>query len=122
MAQLLGPVKLALEELVIERCSDFLSMGTLHFSPLASLSRLRVSPPRMGNDVRQIKVASMWYSLLVSMAAALPQFTQAACHRHQPIKGLHDDAFTYGCSSELMGCILNVSARHGLADTNSTPG
>ncbi|KAL3136894.1 hypothetical protein ABBQ32_006503 [Trebouxia sp. C0010 RCD-2024] len=42
LAQLLGPVKLALEELVIERCSDFLSMGTLHFSPLASVSRLRV--------------------------------------------------------------------------------
>ena len=36
-------MKLHLEELVIERCSDFLSMGTLHFSPLASVSRLKVS-------------------------------------------------------------------------------
>lgn len=43
LSQLLGSVKLHLEELVIERCSDFLSMGTLHFSPLASVSRLKVN-------------------------------------------------------------------------------
>ena len=45
LSQLLGPVKMHLEELVIERCSDFLSRGTLHFSPLAAVSRLRVSNP-----------------------------------------------------------------------------
>ena len=45
LSQLLGPVKLHLEELVIERCSDFLSWGTLHFSPLAAVSRLRVGNP-----------------------------------------------------------------------------
>lgn len=45
LSQLLAPVKLHLEELVIERCSDFLSRGTLHFSPMAAVSRLRVSNP-----------------------------------------------------------------------------
>ena len=43
LSQLLGPVKLHLEELVVERCTDFLSVGVHHFSPLASLSRLKVS-------------------------------------------------------------------------------
>ena len=42
--QLLSPVKFALEELVVERCSDFLSAGMHHFTPLASLTRLKASP------------------------------------------------------------------------------
>ena len=42
LSQLLAPVKLHLEELVVERCTDFLSMGIRHFLPLASLSRLKV--------------------------------------------------------------------------------
>lgn len=44
LLQLLGPVKLHLEELVVERCTDFLSTGIHHFSPLAGLSRLKVTP------------------------------------------------------------------------------
>ncbi|DBA72783.1 TPA: hypothetical protein ACH3X2_010173 [Trebouxia sp. C0005] len=42
LSQLLGPVQVHLEELVVERCSDFLSMSIHHFAPLASLSRLKV--------------------------------------------------------------------------------
>lgn len=42
LIHLLAPVKVHLEELVVERCSDFLSIGMHHFSPLASLTRLKV--------------------------------------------------------------------------------
>ena len=71
MSQLLGPVKLHLEELVIERCSDFLSRGVLHFSPLAAVSRLRVSNPLLQvadlSGLASISAAKHAYRLLLAV-------------------------------------------------------
>lgn len=42
LVQLLALLRVHLEELVVERCSDFLSVGIHHFTPLATLTRLKV--------------------------------------------------------------------------------
>lgn len=69
LSQLLGPVKLHLEELVIERCSDFLSRGSLHFSPLAAVSHLRVSNPLIQladlSELTSVSAAKHVYKLLL---------------------------------------------------------
>lgn len=65
-------MKLHLEELVIERCSDFLSRGTLHFSPLAAVSRLKVSNPltQVANlsEAASIFAAKHAYKLLLAVS------------------------------------------------------
>ena len=77
--QLLAPLRVHLEELVVERCSDFLSVGMHHFTPLATLTRLKVCLPSSAvlPLVQPVRTAcvDMWLILWVRQGLSCSHMT-----------------------------------------------